>query len=223
MLSVIVPVWNQTDEIAGIVENAIKRVWDVALLPTEVIVVDNNSAFSRHYQTSAMTRWTTNKGIASAWNEGVRLAHGDVLCFLNSDCFVEPGWDKALYACAIDGSYVAFPWTNGVKNEGVGVAGWCWVVSRKTFDSVGSFDETFVPCYYEDTDWFHRAQEAGCMLWSVPDAGVLHTRGGSTNAMGEQRRAWLHWSNRFRYAYKHGVDPADSPPFWQQPLPDWQL
>jgi GT2 family glycosyltransferase len=213
MLSVIIPVWDQTPERAALTEQVVNRVWDVAATPTEVLVVDNGSKVRQHLKASARTDWYTNKGIAPAFNEGMRMAHGDFLCFLNSDCLVEPGWDKALVECADSGDYVACPWTNGEKSDGLGITGWCFVVSKATATVVGPFDETFVPAFYEDTDWFQRLYDAGGQLWSVKAARVHHTRGSD--------RDLLFVANRVRFAWKHKTDPNDAPHFWKQPLADW--
>lgn len=219
MLSVIIPVWDMTPQRADLTEKVVNRVWEVATIPTEVIVVDNGSAHRRNLKASARINWVANKGIAPAFNQGAMWAHGDTLCFLNSDCFVEPGWDKALFDCANTGNVIAFPWTKSaadttwVKSDGVGITGWCFVVNHLTHEAVGDFDETFVPAFYEDTDYFYRHAKTGGVMWSVPVAHVTHTRGAE--------RDLLFLANRIRFAWKHGLAVNQPPFFWTKPLPNW--
>ena len=213
MFSVIIPVWDMTPQRADLTERVVNRLWEVASIPMEVIVIDNGSAHRRNLKASARINWVANKGIAPAFNQGAMWAHGDVFCFLNSDCLVEPGWDEPLYNCAKVGNVIAHPWTNGEKSDGIGVTGWCFVMSKWTWEVVGPFDEAFVPAFYEDTDYFERLYKTGGKMWSVPAANVLHTRGSD--------RDLLFLANRIRYAWKHQLDPNDAPHFWKQPLPEW--
>ncbi len=48
-----------------------------------------------------------------------------------------------------------------------------FVTPRAVVDELGLFDEVF-PLYYEDTDWFTRARQAGYRLLQVPDAEIVH-------------------------------------------------
>ncbi len=220
VLSVVVAVWDQTPERAADTTRCLDQVWTVASVPTEVIVVNNASAHRTDppYRASVLVNWPTNRGIAPAWNEGARLARGDTLCFLNSDCWVEPGWDKPLIEAAQAG-HIAFPLTNGEKNDGVGVAGWCFALSRATFQRVGEFDETFIPAWYEDSDYYQRACRLDIQLVNCPGSHVRHQRRGSAQHL--RRPDLLFLANRLRFAWKHDLNPNEPPPFWRQPLPDF--
>ena len=46
-LSIVVPVWSRTPELAEMAARTLERVWEVARLPTEVIVIDNGSPVER--------------------------------------------------------------------------------------------------------------------------------------------------------------------------------
>lgn len=217
-LSVIIPVWDQTSERADLTHKCIEAVWTHAQIPTEVIIIDNASAFRRPHRASTRINNPTNRGIAPAWNQGVEKAHGKYYCFLNSDCLVFPGWDVALVKCAASDFNAAMPLTDGAKSDGIGITGWCFVVSADSFNRVGLFDETFVPCFYEDTDWFHRLLHAGGRMFSVPDSNVSHDR----NSDRTGKAALLFTANRLRYAWKHDLDPNKPPHFWTKPLADWK-
>jgi GT2 family glycosyltransferase len=166
--------------------------------------------------------------VAPAWNTGWKAnPRADFYCWINADCEVTSGWSFPLVANAEQMPVIAMPFTNGVKSDGIGITGWCFVASRETAEKIGYFDETFVPAQYEDTDWFHRAiYQHQIALVNLPVSNVIHERqrGGSRELPNFNTRwKYLHMSNRFRYAWKHGVDPNDSPPFWKSPLPDVEL
>ena len=165
-LSVVIPVWSRTPELADMARRTIERVWSVSQVPTEVIVIDNGSPHTIPLQ-AIVHRFAENRGVATAWNVGASLASAPVLAFLNSDCLVEKGWDVALIEAATTGRRVGFPYTDHGDDQGFrqpdqgGTAGWCFVLTAQLFGEVGPFDERFNPAFCEDTDYWHRAWEMG--------------------------------------------------------------
>lgn len=218
-LSVIVPTFLMSQSVADLWARNRARLLEVASVPTELIVVDNGSAYPPAEITVA---WPKNRGIAPAWNEGRRHATGAVVAFVTCTTQVDPGWDAKLCAVAESGRFIAMPFTDGAQPYGIGVTGWCWAIRRALADEVGEFDETFVPAQYEDTDFFHRAiYQHQIELVNVAGATVTRPGGGGlTTRSGPfaERWFWLHFANRCRYGWKHNVDPNDVPPFWKQPL-----
>lgn len=223
-LSVIIPAWNQTIEAANLASLNISKLYDLKGMDTEVILIDNNSLYPTDIYVDKKVLWKKNRGIAPAWNEGIKKAKGDLLAFLTTSTTPTESWDVAL-ADAAEAGNIAFPWTDegdGFQKHraGTGIAGWCWMLSRETQKEVGLIDETFVPAWYEDTDYFHRALQADVPLVSVPTAKVLHKANNSSQHV--SNRDLLFLSQRLRYSWKHGLDPNQAPPFWQTPLPEWK-
>ena len=68
------------------------------------------------------------------------------------------------------------------------------------------FDEWFNPAFCEDTDYWHRAWQMGIELSPVPAARVVHAR--RTTASTDSRVDMLLQGHRYKYGWKHGVDPA---------------
>jgi GT2 family glycosyltransferase len=66
--------------------------------PFELILVDNASPddslaqVERRVEGATIVRNEENAGFGAASNQGARLARGRLLCLLNSDALVEPGW-----------------------------------------------------------------------------------------------------------------------------------
>lgn len=223
-LAVIMPRFAHTPQVHEITERCIQAVLshpDPRFHTTLTVVDDGSTIPFKEREGVKLIDHVVNKGIAVGWNDGWKAnPQADFYCWLNADCEVTKGWSFPLVATAEDLPVIAMPYTNGEKSDGVGITGWCFLTSRQMAEKIGHFDETFVPAQYEDTDWFHRAiYHHQIALVNVPSSNVLHTRKeGGTKQL--DRFNYLHLANRFRYAWKHGVDPNDTPPFWKQPLPE---
>jgi N-acetylglucosaminyl-diphospho-decaprenol L-rhamnosyltransferase len=85
------------------------------------------------------------------------------------------------------------------------LSGACMLVRRTAFEEVGGFDEGFF-LYCEDTDLCRRIRDAGHLIRYVPDAGVGHTGGASSEAGETQHIAAR---SRVLYARKH-MRPASA-------------
>jgi glycosyltransferase involved in cell wall biosynthesis len=224
LLSITIPVWSRTPELADMARRTIERIWEVARIPTEVVVVDNGSPHEIPLP-AKVYRYPENKGVATGWNTGIRLSRADMLVVLNSDCRVEPGWDLALYEAATDGRRVAFPYTDHgdgmgfVRPDQGGTAGWCFMLTRALSDEIGVFDEWFNPAFGEDTDYWHRAWQMGVELSPVPAARVVHAR--RTTASTDARVDMLLQGHRYKYGWKHGVDPHRAPPYYDRGVVDY--
>jgi N-acetylglucosaminyl-diphospho-decaprenol L-rhamnosyltransferase len=81
------------------------------------------------------------------------------------------------------------------------LSGACLLVRRACWDVAGGFDERFF-LYYEDMDFSVRARRAGFRLRLVPEARVIHDRGGSSF---QDRRQFLYHfhESRRRFLRKH--------------------
>jgi glycosyltransferase involved in cell wall biosynthesis len=221
--SVTIPVWSRTLELADVARETIERVWEVARVPTEVVVVDNGSPVDVRLP-ARVYRYPENRGVSVGWNTGILLSSAPVVAVLNSDCRVEPGWDEALLEAATDGRRIAFPYTDHCDGRGftrpdqAGTAGWCFVLTKQLYAEIGPFDEWFSPAFCEDTDYWHRAWQAGVGLSPVPAARVVHARRTSSLPGSDQ----LLQAHRYKYGWKHGVDPDRAPPYYQREIVDYE-
>jgi glycosyltransferase involved in cell wall biosynthesis len=224
LLSITIPVWSRTPELADMARRTIERIWEVARIPTEVVVIDNGSPYEIPLA-AKVYRYPENKGVATGWNTGVRLSSAPVVVVMNSDCMVEPGWDVALYEACADDRRVAFPYTDHCDGLGFttpdqgGTAGWCFMFSKSLYHEVGVFDEWFNPAFCEDTDYWHRAWQMGIELSPVPAAHVVHAR--RTTASTDSRVDMLLQGHRYKYGWKHGVDPHRAPPYYNREIVDY--
>lgn len=222
LISVTIPVWSRTPELAAMVQRTIERIWSVAQVPTEIVVVDNGSPHEVPLA-AKVYRYHENRGVSVGWNTGIRLSNAAVVVVFNSDCHVEPGWDLALYEAALDDRRVAFPYTDHCDGAGYtqpdqgGTAGWCFMISKALYDEIGVFDEWFSPAYCEDTDYWHRAWQMGVELSPVPAARVVHAR----RTSGDSRSDMLLQAHRYKYGWKHNVDPDRAPPYYNREITEY--
>jgi len=185
IISVIIPTFNRADY----VEQAVQSVFAQTFADYEVIVVDDGSTdntkevlagfsdfstFTYHYQ--------TNSGRSEARNQGLKIAQGDFLLFLDSDDLLFPDALRLLHAAAqtstagmvagqiefvnehlkklwvLETNTESFP--AGEMNYPALITGRYFllpgaVLLRRTFlNGVGGFDRTLEPC--EDYDFYLR-------------------------------------------------------------------
>ncbi|MGN6608330.1 MAG: glycosyltransferase [Jatrophihabitans sp.] len=223
-LTVTIPVWSRTPELADMAVATIERLRANARLATEIVVIDNGSPHEREFD-AEVYRYDSNRGVSIAWNAGIALASAPVIAILNSDCLVEPGWDEALYEAAVTGRRVAFPYTDHADGQGFrtpdqgGTAGWCFMATAAIFAEVGEFDIQFSPAFCEDTDYWHRAWQLGIELTPVPAARVSHAR--RSTGRTDPHVDWLLTSHRYKYGWKHGVEPMKAPPYYNRAIVEY--
>jgi hypothetical protein len=92
LVSVVIDNYNYADYLGDAIDSALNQTWT----DTEVIVVDDGStdesrAIIAAYGDRIRPVLQENRGQAAAFNAGVAIAHGDIICFLDSDDIWYPG------------------------------------------------------------------------------------------------------------------------------------
>lgn len=195
----IVPHLNQPEALAECLA-ALSRQQGVFLL-AGVIVVDNGShrppqSVCAPYPAVRLLVEPT-PGPGPARNAGARAASGDILAFIDADCFADPGWLAAITRGFADnpqtgilGGAVQVPRTTGrvataleayesiyayridhyISRQGFAGTG-NLAVRRAVFNAVGPFGGIGIS---EDRDWGRRATRMGQAIRFMPDMIVLH-------------------------------------------------
>jgi len=189
LVSIVVTVKNEERHLAHLLESLVGQE-----PPFEIVLIDALShdgtydiaeAFARtHPGLMRLSRKFGSRGIGR--NEGVRLARGDLIAFIDGDCIADSRWlaelktgfREAEVAAGStravghlpygplerielfrEGSDVTFPSCNlGYR--------------RALFERLGGFDPRFITA--EDIDLNLRAVQAGARIRSVPSAVVYH-------------------------------------------------
>ncbi|MCP4307368.1 MAG: glycosyltransferase [bacterium] len=95
-LSIVIPVWNQLDYTRACVES-LRRATDVAY---ELIIVDNGSATDSAKAAAELADVfignETNLGFAAGMNQGLKVATGEYVAFVNNDTVFPDAWASLL-------------------------------------------------------------------------------------------------------------------------------
>ena len=179
-VSVIIPSYNRADYLPL----TLQSIFDQALAPDEIIVVDDGSSdgtaeLVKDYGSRVRYFGQNHLGVAAARNLGLSMAHGDVIAWLDADDLWDPDFLRTVVSRleldqSIDGVYTGFALIDSAGNvlvtpepKVVPPAGLfqalidsdfiitsAFVVRKKCFEQVGCFDESFRIC--EDYDMFLR-------------------------------------------------------------------
>lgn len=199
-LSVIIPAWNAS----ALLSQAIESVRRQAIVPEEIIVVDDGSLDATAELATSLgpdirvIRHDRNRGPAAARNTGLRAAVGDWIAFLDADDLWPP------YKLALQGQALRARPDHGVclglqrqfRDPATGADGkpeafsevayfiflfGCGIFRRDVVDGIGPLDESMR--HGEDSDWFFRLWEQAHAMLLLPEVTVYYRRhpGGITH------------------------------------------
>lgn len=173
-----------------------------------------------------------NLGFAKAVNKGIKEAKGDYFLITNNDVIFDKDYLKNLIEFSLANpiagivggkvyykkpkNTVAFGgakfdfYTGILKpnktpnqiSETDWVSGCNLLVSRKTLEEIGLFDEKFF-FYFEDLDLSLRAKKTGYKVLYYPKAIMYHGEGASIKREGWQRNSQVYYEGKTRILLKH--------------------
>ena len=202
-VSVVIPTYNRVDMLVSCLRAL--QAQRVARADYEVVVVDDGSTDGTR---DALREWTpsaemalracsrANGGPAAARNDGIRLARGALIAFVDDDCLPEPDWLQHLIAalppdarCAgIGGRIVGesnvlvaryVDW-RGLSEHQRSPEGINYLVTANALFhkhcllEVGGFDERFRSAGGEDPELARRLRARGYYLMATERALVVH-------------------------------------------------
>lgn len=204
--SIIVPWWDH-GELLPIWERNLTHLKNV-----EIIFIDNGSQeptkvalenFCRTHQIKLIQN-PENRGFAAANNQGVAVATGEYLLFLNNDIeILEPPID---YLCQLAGEHVAGPGPRQTETGDVYVEGWALCLKKSALEAFGGWCEDYGPGYWDDVDFCHRAKQSGYQLIPIPEVEknrLFRHRQNTTGRDGRLNQLKLHVRNRGIFIRKH--------------------
>lgn len=178
-VSVIIPAFNSERFLESALDSVFHQTYPGDL---QVIVIDDGSTdgtstIAKQYP-GVDYRYQENRGVSSARNAGIKIAHGKYITFLDSDDIWDPeklseqiSFMEKHQEIDVTGSFAEnfleadteLPQSLRKKGDWKKMDTYIipstMVVRRGLFDEIGGFDEAMQSG--EDTDWLWRAQEAG--------------------------------------------------------------
>ncbi len=209
-ISCVIPVHNGERYLAEAIESVLAQ----TAPPAEVIVVDDGSTdrsfeIARSFDPPVRCERQARRGVSAARNRGVRMAEGDLACFLDADdLFVDRKLElqgqrfverPELELCAAltenfwsadlpedertHMSVMRSPWPGSLIT---------WMFRPAFFERIGGFDETMR--LSQDVDWHMRAVSGGAVTETLPivlSRRRLHRHNNTRFARDECRTAVL--------------------------------
>ena len=210
--SVIMLIYHRTPELVAMARDCATSVRNSSE-DYEFIIVDNGSTEKYAWEKECDTyiRLNQNWGISHGWNMGLRVSRGKYKTIIGDDVLVRKGWLKAMreamdmpLAGMVNPHVQHLPQGAGIVEDYKWPSGACFMVTQKTIDRVGYFDQdTYYPCNFEDHDYWTRLLKAGLKIYKNHSMTVMHKEGQTVHAK-DLSEHFMEMKRRF--IAKHGFD-----------------
>lgn len=218
MTTLLIPTLRRYD----LLREAVRSAAEGTHQPTRYHIIDNGGRIPDEVaydilliaqQTGAklhLDRMPYNLGVAASWNRGFAMlpASEPWIIIANDDVtFARSTIAKLIDAARADEQGVFFfPGANGYKNA------WSlFLEKRKAWETIGWYDEHFMPAYHEDNDRSRRLHLAGYRHIPVPGCGYGHVDSATIKAFSKPEMD-VHWQRfgqtRAYYVEKWGGEPG---------------
>jgi GT2 family glycosyltransferase len=192
---------------------------DSDLIKFNVVIIESNRILEPFQYPNSQTIYPKAKfGFHKFLNIGISLTKNEMICFCNNDLFFHKGWCTAiLEANKIDPAIKSFntfcPKFHYEKPEvkdkqinygyanGIFFTGWCFLVKREIFNSIGLFDERF-KFWFCDDDFRLTLQKYGLKNAFIRDAQVTHLCSETLTGESDYRKTYLQYISFALYKYK---------------------
>lgn len=226
-ISVIMPVWVTGERLYTLTKSALASLGHV----DELIIVDNNSEMGGDQFSMTADIYVRNKrnlGYPKAVNQGVALAHGDLLVIANNDIKVSSNWQEITQKLFKDYKDMGSLHFRMLDYDGLTVGGtefwlegkerWCtgsFFVWRKKAWKKPPMDENYGLGGYDDWDWHHRMNHIDKWKSGYTNAAVYHHLNSATLSKVDEK--FKVDKNREYFKSKFGEYPED---IWEKKYPE---
>lgn len=192
LVSIIIPTYNYGEFITEALECSLQQTYE----NKEIIVVDdgsndNTNEIVSSYKNKIRYFYQHNKGAPTARNQGVKLAKGDFITFLDADDTTPQDKLEILMEYLLENSsvYIVFGQTMRLKlskyidgkphfeefeSPNYRKSLPSSIIRKSLFDKIGVFNESLHYC--DDSDWIMRAQEMGITMRFIPKLTLYYRR-----------------------------------------------
>lgn len=198
-LSIITLTYNNIEFTKKFIESLYKYTKDF-----ELIIVDNGSGDGtvEYLKSLPEIKLITNKenlGFSKGNNQGLKLAEGEYIGFLNNDILLYPNWfedcksvfelENAAFVSpkhinphfhnTNEKNYIKYfkkIYNNNKNYEKTfdECQFSCVITKKEVLDKIGWFDENYTPAFFEDNDFKYRAIESGYDCFVINTACFFH-------------------------------------------------
>ena len=190
-VSIVILCYNSLDYTKKCIESIRKN----TAIPYRLVLLDNGSTDGTlQYLQSTITqrdiiiRLSENIGFGPGNNLAMKSITTEYVCFLNNDCEVGQGWITSLLEAGRTGNLIGtsmnylepnhkekrFYHVGTKKTDWGYLEGWCLLIRKGLFESIGGFDEQFIPALSEDADLCFKAKKSGAGLQIISGLKVIH-------------------------------------------------
>jgi glycosyltransferase involved in cell wall biosynthesis len=189
LVSIVITVKNEERHIVRLLDSLIGQEPPVEIIVIDALSHDRTYEIAEQYQNAhpgllGVTRKFGSRGIGR--NRGVMLAHGELIAFIDGDCFADSSWVHALRKGFDQGDVLAgrtvpvgrSTYANlervelFLKGNDVTYPACNLAYRRALFERLGGFDPRFITA--EDIDLNLRAVQSGTRIRFLESAVVYH-------------------------------------------------
>mgnify|MGYP000977548412 CR=1 FL=1 len=203
MIDIIVPIYNVDAETEDMTLECLRTFIETRKTDDRILVVDDHSPRPFKYGFDQI-KTPKNLGNAGSWNWGIKHSSNDVILLSDND-IVPADWREQMLK-ALEKYDIVFPC---IYNQREGklirhLAGEFFMFRRALVDEIGILDEGY-GSYFEDTDFFMRAMNAGKTLGIAENTFVTHRSQGTFKRVWSDEKMRENFDrNKKRYEEKFG-------------------
>lgn len=197
-LSVITLTYNKLEYTKKFISSLFKYTKDF-----ELIIVDNGSTdgtveYLKNLKDVKLILNTENVGFSKGNNQGIEIAEGEYVSFLNNDILLSPNWfEECEKVFEKENAAFVSPRQILLRHENTNEKDYlkyfskkkfthpyeksfdecvfsCVITKRSVIDKIGGFDEKYTLAFFEDNDYKYRAIEADYGIYVVNTVCFFH-------------------------------------------------
>lgn len=197
-LSIITLTYNKLNYTKKFIESLYRYTKDF-----ELIIIDNGSTDGTIEYLKTLPNIKTifnseNLGFSKGNNQGIEIAQGEYIGFLNNDILLYPNWfeecekvfqaEKAAFVSprhinphydnTNEKSYISYfkkiKYSKSYEKSFDECVFSCVLTKRSVLDHIGNFDENYIQAFFEDNDFKYRAIMAGYGVFVVNTVCFFH-------------------------------------------------
>lgn len=197
-LSIVTLTLNKLEYTKKYIESLYKYTKDFELIIVDNASTDGTRDYLKTLKCAKIILNDKNVGFSKGNNQGIEIAEGEYIAFLNNDILLSPNWFEECenvfkkenagfvsprsidphFDFADENTYLSFfkklNYKNSYEKNFDDCAFSCVVTKREVINKLGVFDENYTPAFFEDNDYKYRAIANGYDVYVCNTACFFH-------------------------------------------------